>query len=252
MPLGDEADFRMLGFQQTMRFPPQDRLGGAGSPFPLNLTAPNGGSNAGFPFPPLTLPGINTNLTLPGVSLPPTLPPVVILPTGTGGAAANTVAVEDLVAPAGPFTVNTIQFTGTGLVSVTETPPGSGIAVVNYKDTGGGGGGSGNTTLLYGKITGSTRTAGTKATWSYTVDVYTNGSVSSTVTAYNLLEKGNTTSVAYGYTVTGANYDQITGTSYKIYAVPNNTWVRMEYTDQMNYPTLEYWFSAPNFINGSC
>lgn len=250
MPLGDEEDFRSKGFQQVMRFPPQDRLGGTGSPFPLNLTQPNGGSNAMLPFPPLTLPGINTNLNLPGVSLPPTLPPVIIQPTGTGAAPANTVVVQDLVTPAGPFTVNTIQFTGSGLVSVTETAPGSGVAIVNYQDTGGGGGGG--TTLVYGKITASTRTAGTAAIWNYTVDVYLNGSVSSTVTAYNLLEKGNTTAVAYGYTVTGANYDQITGTSYKIYAVPNNTWVRMEYTDQMNYPTLQYWFSAPNFINGAC
>lgn len=249
MALGQDGDFRMTGFRQVMRFGPQDYIGGPGTAMPETWAHPNGSTNSQFPIPPLTFPSLgNPTFTLPGITLPPSLPPVVIQPTGTGGTATTTITVEDLVAPATFSGIDTIQFTGSGLVGVSAglTPN---IVVVDYQDTGGGGGGG--STLVYGKITSSTK--GTNAVWTYQVNIWSaGGATGTTVTAYNLLEKNNTGTVAYGYGVSGAGATQITGTSFYVYPVPNGTDVRMEYTDVYAYPTKEYWFSAPNLIDGAC
>jgi hypothetical protein len=248
MALGQDGDFRMTGFRQVMRFGPQDYLGGPGTAMPETWSHPNGSTNSQFPIPPLTFPSLgNPTFTLPGITLPPVLPPVVIQPTGTG-TGTTTITVEDLVAPAAFSGIDTIQFTGSGLVGVSAgaTPN---IVVVDYQDTGGGG--SGTTSLVYGKIVSSTK--GTNAVWTYQVNIWSaGGATGTTVTAYNLLEKNNTSTVAYGYGVSGAGATQITGTSFYIYPVPNGTDVRMEYTDVYAYPTKEYWFSAPNLIDGAC
>jgi len=249
MALGEDGDPRMVGFGHERRFNPQFVYGGEGSALISTELAPFGGSNAQPGFPPLTFPSFgNPTFTLPGITLPPSLPPVVIQPTGTGGTATTTITVEDLVAPATFSGIDTIQFTGSGLVGVSAgaTPN---IVVVDYQDTGGGGGGG--STLVYGKIVSSTK--GTNAVWTYQVNIWSaGGATGTTVTAYNLLEKNNTGTVAYGYGVSGAGATQITGTSFYVYPVPNGTDVRMEYTDVYAYPTKEYWFSAPNLIDGAC
>jgi len=247
MALGEEGDFRSLGFQQTLRFPPQDRLGGTGSAMPLSFTTPFGSSNQQTPVPPLTLPSFqNPTITLPGVSLPPTLPPVVIQPVGTGTGAATTITVEDLATPAGPWSgIDTLQFDGTG-VSVTNPAPN--VALVNISA---GGGGGGSTTLEYGQITAASK--GTYATWTYTVQRYVAGAPSgATITALNLLEYDNDATAAYGYTVVGSGgYDQLFGTSYYVRSVPIGAWVRVEYTDALP-GGFQYWFSAANRIDGGC
>ena len=250
MPIGDQGDFRMVGFRQVLRFGAQDVIGGEGSAALYHSTKPYGSTNGQFPVPPLTFPSLqNPTFTLPGITLPPTLPPVVIQPTGTGTGAATTITVEDIATPTPALSgIDTIQFTGSGLVSVTAgaTPN---IAIVNYQDTGGGGGGG--STLVYGKISSSVK--GANAIWTYTVAIWAaGGPTGSSVTAYNLLEKNNTATVAYGYTVSGAGNNRITGTSFFVNAVPNGTDVRMEYTDTYAYPAKEYWFSAPNLIDGAC
>ena len=242
MALGQDGDFRMTGFLQVMRFGPQDYIGGPGTAMPETWAHPNGSTNSQFPIPPLTFPSLgNPTFTLPGITLPPSLPPVVIQPTGTGGTTTTTITVEDLVTPATFSGIDTIQFTGSGLVgvSVGATPN---IAVVEYQDTGGAGGG-----LLYGQITSVGAKNATKAIWSYTVTL-SGGSV---VTAYNLLERANTGTVGYGYTVDAGTGDKITGTSYYIRSVPANTYVRLEQTSAVS-GVLEYWFSAPNRIDGGC
>jgi len=248
MALGQDGDFRMTGFRQVMRFGPQDYIGGPGTAMPETWAHPNGSTNSQFPIPPLTFPSLgNPTFTLPGITLPPSLPPVVIQPTGTGGTTTTTITVEELGTPATFSGIDTIQSTGSGLVGVSAgaTPN---IVVVDYQDTGGAGGGS---TLVYGKITSSTK--GANAVWTYQVNIWSaGGATGTTVTAYNLLEKNNTGTVAYGYGVSGAGATQITGTSFYVYPVPNGTDVRMEYTDVYAYPTKEYWFSAPNLIDGAC
>lgn len=243
MAIGEEGDFRTLGFQQVVRFPAQDRLGGVGSPFPLSLTTPSGGVNMQSPVAPLNLPALgNTNITLPGVSLPPALPPVVIQPVSSGTAAATTITVEDLATPAGPWTtIDTLRFDGAG-VSVTNPSPN--VALIYIP-----GGGGGGTTAYYGVITAAAK--GTYAQWTYTVDVYTGGVAGASVTAYNLLEWSNNNSTAYGYSITGAAYDKVFGTSYYVRSVPVGAAVRMEQvTDMTGSPV--YYFSAPNRIDGGC
>ena len=249
MPIGDPEDFRMSGFMQVLRFGPQDVIGGEGSAALFHSTKPYGSTNGQFPVPPLTFPGLqNPTFTLPGITLPPTLPPVLIQPTGTGGAGATTITVEDLATPAGPFTgIDTLQFDGTG-VAVTNPPSTPNVALVTITA---GGGGGGSTTLEYGQVTAVAK--GTYAEWTYTVQRYLAGAVNGApVTAYNLLEYDNDATTAYGYTIVGSGgYDQISGTSYYIRSVPVGTWVRMEYTDAID-GTFTYWFSAPNRIDGGC
>jgi hypothetical protein len=249
MALGEEGDFRTLGFQQVLRFPAQDKLGGSGSPFPLQLTTPFGSTNMQSPVAPMNLPALgNPNITFPGVSLPPALPPVVIQPAtagiGTGGPA--TITVEDLATPAGPFLgIDTLQFDG----SVTVANPTPNVAVVTV---GGGGGGGGGTTVYHGKITGAVK--GTYAQWTYTVDIYVGGVLFSTVTAYNTLEIENDTTLAYGYSITGAGYDKVFGTSYYVRQVPIGAWVSLiQTTDLPASGGLNWWwFNAPNRIDGGC
>ena len=251
MPIGDEDDFRMQGFQQKQRFPAQDRLGGTGSPMPLTLTEPTGSVNMQSPVAPLALPALELpNITFPAVSLPPALPPVVIQPatvgTPTGG--VTTITVEDVPAGTSYSGIDTLQFDGSVAVS---NPPG--MPNVAYINVTGGGGGGGTTSLIYGQITNAVKA--TYAQWTYTVQPYILGvATGAAVTAYNLFEVDNDNATAYGYSITGAGYDKIFGTSYYIRSVPIGNWVRMEYTDAI--PTssglLAYFFTAPNRIDGGC
>lgn len=244
MPIGEEGDFRTIGFMMKNLFPGQDRVGGPGSAMLQQWTQPSGGTNMSSPVPPLADTALTfPNITFPGITFPNQLPPIIISGVpGEGAAATGTVKVYG---PAGstttaPTDATQILFQGTALVDVAVT---SGNAVVTYDSSGGGGG----STLVYGYVSGTpTRITGGIAAWSYSVVTATAG----TVTARNLLEKGNTSSVAYGYTIAGG-VDRISGTSYYIFPVPSNTWVRMELTTGVD-GTNRYWFSAPNFINGGC
>jgi len=247
MGIGDKGDFRTVGFQQVPRFDGEDHIGGGSSPILYEANHPLGGSN----FSPPTSPGTtialgNNNFTFPGVTLPNMPPPVIYL--GGGGTAPSTpsVLVEGGASTPVAVLVEKIVFTGTGLVDVTTSGT---TATVNYQDTGGSGGGS---VLVYGRISSSVKNA-TRAIWTYTVALLYPGS--GNVTAYNLLEENNGSTVAYGYTLdtSVSARDQIFGTNYKIYGVPNGTLVRMELTNSMTSGgAFEYWFSAPNFIDGGC
>ena len=247
MALGDPQDFRMKLFAQTELFPAQDHVGGAGSAMLRSLTTPSGSTNMSKPTPPMTFPAMNfPGITFPGFNLPQQIPPIVIQ-AGAGGTAGTTITVQPLGGTA--YTdINTIQFTGNGLVGVTN--PSTGVALVEYQDTGGGGGG---TTLVYGQVTSSSRITGNTAAWSYTIQPWKNGAAfGSTVTAKNLLEKANTSTNAYGYSVSESGGDRVGSTSYYVYPVPTNTWVAMEYTNAFVTSGYQYWFSAPNPIAGSC
>jgi hypothetical protein len=112
----------------------------------------------------------------------------------------------------------------------------------------GGGGGGGASTIAYGKITNASNVSGV-ARWNYSAQLYTAGVGGTGVSAYNLWEKENTGTTAYGYSVTGGT--QIIGTSYNIYSVPINTWVSMEFTNAVSGSSA-YWFGAPNPIFGGC
>ena len=242
MALGEEGDFRSAMWQQVPRFPGQDRIGGPGTPMLQQWTQPYGSTNMNLPVPPLSVPALGfPGITFPGITFPNQLPPVTL--GGSGGTPAVTAIGVYGGTVTTPAPVSTIEFVGSGLVNVTIAGT---QATVEYQDTGGGGGGT--TTLVYGYINTGTpaRITSGIAAWSY--DVITS---SGTVTARNLLEKGNTNTVAYGYSISPSGSDKISGTSYYIYPVPANTWVRMEQTSAVD-GTLRYWFSAPNFINGSC
>ena len=250
MALGEQEDFRSKGFQQVNRFPGQDHVGGPGSAMLHQWTPPSGSTNMSLPVPPLAVPGLTLpNITFPGITLPNQLPPIIISGIGgTGGAATGTVKVYG---PSGsttdaPTDATQILFQGTALVDVAVT---SGNAVVTYDSSGGGG-----STLVYGQITNATRTAGTRAFWTYTVQPYVAGAASGgTVTAYNLLENDNSTTAAYGYSiVSSGNYDRITSTNYYIKSVPVGAWVRMEQTSAIPSYSNTYWFEAPNRIDGAC
>ena len=242
MALGEKNDFRSIGFQQEERFPGQDQVGGTGTPMLRSWSQPSGSSNASSPVPPLTWPSLGFDgFTFPGITLPGQMPPIII-----GGLGGTTTGATSISVYGGstttPTAVSTINFVGSGLVDVTITGPSE--AQVEYQDTGGGGGGA--TTLIYGKITGSTRITGGAASWSYTV--LTSGG---SVTARNLLEKENTNSTAYGYSILPTGSDRINNTSYYFYPVPTNTWVRMELTTAVD-GVSRYWFSAPNYLAGGC
>lgn len=245
MGIGDQGDFRTVGFQQVPRFEGQDHIGGSGSAMLYDAVQPFGSSNESSPSSPGTTIALgDNNFTFPGATLPTVQPPIINI-SGGGGSTTPQLLVDGspLITPA---SVSQINFTGTGLVSVTES---GGIATVNYQDTGGGGGGS---VLVYGRISSSVKNA-TRAIWTYTVTLLFPGS--GNVTAYNLLEENNGATVAYGYTLdtSVAARDKILGTNYKIYGVPNGTLVRMELTNSMTGGgATEYWFSAPNFIDGGC
>jgi hypothetical protein len=258
MALGEDGDFRMVGFRQIMRFPPQDILGGTGSVLSRDYTTPFGGN--------IQQPGswstnnyyYNNNFNQ-----------VVNNLTnnnnitnnynnyndcdacgGGGGGGSNVNVVGDdgtgtIVTYPG---ISTLEFTGTNLTSVTESP--TGTAIVNY--SAGGGGGGGGSTIVYGQITAATKTSGI-AHWTYDVTPYVSGTAQASVQAYNLLEENNTTTVAYGYSVTTASGGiNVSGTSFNVYPVPNGTWVAMEDTDFRASGVNKYWFSAPNYLNGTC
>lgn len=246
MSIGEDGDFRTTGFKQVMRFPGQGTRGGTGSPFLPQITPPAGSSSSISPVPPLTLPVLGNGtfsfpaglLGVPGTQMP-TLNPFV---PQTGDTTAGTITVIDSVASPGAATytgIDTLNLMGNVTLAAGTT--------ANIVDITVGSGGGGGTTLKYGKITSSSRPSATIGKWDYTVSLAPG--LTTSVTAYNLLEKENTSTVAYGYTVTGG--DRISGTSYYVRAVPNNTWVRMEQTSDVT-GTSSYWFSAPNFIQGSC
>lgn len=250
MPIGDPEDFRMRGFSQVQVFGAQDVIGGDGSAALYHSTKPYGSSNIQPPIPPLTFPNLqNPTITFPGVTFPSVLPPIVNI-GGTGAAAPTAINVSGTwtVGAGGTISlsnISTLNFVGTGLVSVSETP--TGTARVEYQDTGGGGG----STLIYGKIKSVVRPVATVGIWEYTVTQYAGGAAGADVTAYNLLERENTNTVAYGITVTGGDRVGGTATNYYVRSVPVNTWVRMEQTSALPGGTA-YWFSAPNPITGTC
>jgi len=246
MPIGDDKDFRMVGFQQVQLFPGQDHLGGVGSPMLEEITGgPFGGSNFQNPSSPGTTIALgNNNFTFPAVTLPTVQPPVINVGGGGGATTPQLLLTGGSVTV--PTSVSQIDFTGTGLLSLTVS---GGIATVNYQDTGGSSSGS---VLVYGRISSSTKNA-TLAIWTYNVALLFPGA--GNVTAYNLLEENNSSTVAYGYTLDTnvAARDKILSTNYRIYGVPNGTLVRMELTNSMTSGgALQYWFSAPNFIDGGC
>jgi hypothetical protein len=231
------------GFFQVERAPGQGTLGGTNSAFLPGFSPPAGSSSSWNPFPPLTVPSLegstfnfSSTFTLPNNGVLPTIPPFTSSTGGTATAAALTV---------GGFTgIDTITVSG----SLTATSTGA-ASVDIY---GAPGGGSGDTTLVYGKITASSVITAGIPKWSYTVTPYLAGVAGSSVTAFNLLEKENTLTLAYGYTLTSGTF-RIPSTSYYVQPVPNspNTWVRMELTNNVD-GVSKYWFSAPNIISGTC
>ena len=103
----------------------------------------------------------------------------------------------------------------------------------------------------FGSISGNEQTSGI-AKWDYTVYNTTfDGSElitsSPSITAYNLLEIQNTSTSAYGISVTGDQGLTLSGfTGFAVMPVPNGTIV------ELSYRGGKYFFSAPNIINGSC
>jgi|688.fasta_scaffold09312_15 hypothetical protein len=254
MALGEDGDFRMVGFRQIMRFPSQDILGGPGSVLGRDFTTPFGGN--------VQQPGSwSTNNFYGGDNFNQyvnnsfnTLNNINNVTNNYncgecgGGSGTSTINVEGddgtgtiVTYPA----ISTVSFVGSALVNVLETP--TGTAVVNYQDTGGGGGGS---TIEYGEITSVTKLTSTVAKWSYSVNKWSGGSATgTTVTAYNTLEKGNTSSLAYGYSVSTTDGQTITGTAYKVDSVPVGAFVMFENSSDLGSGN---WFSAPNRVSGTC
>lgn len=231
------------GFMQREVFAGQGAVGGDGSAMRPQMTRISGTSNSSPVVPMMTLPSLNNGtFTLPTITIPSmTFPPInPFIPSAGTNTATTAITVIDGAGPTTYGGIDTLEFTS----AFTLTPVGLNQMTIDYT----GGGGGGGTTLLYAKITNAVQTAGL-AYWTYTVDVYTTGAVSSTQTAYNLLERENTGTVAYGYAVTGG--DRITGTSYYVRSVPVGTWVRMELTADVT-GTNTYFFSAPNIISGTC
>lgn len=230
------------GFFQVERSPGQGARGGSDSAYLPSLTPLVGSSSSSNPYPPLTVPSLGSNtfnfattFTLPNNGVFPTIPPFT---SSTGGTAAASLTV-------GGFTgIETITVSGSLTASST------GAASVDIFGATGGGGGS--TTLVYGKITASAIITAGVPIWSYTVTTYSAGVPGASVTAYNLLEKENTLTSGYGYTLTSGTL-RIPSTSYYIRPVPDapNTWVRMEQTNHVD-GVSKYWFSAPNIISGTC
>lgn len=253
MALGDDNDFRMVGFRQVMRFPPQDVIGGSGSVSGRDFTLPFGGNLQQPSSWPTNDLFIGDNLNQFTTNLNAVNNVLNNFNANTGASSPTVITVVDSnVGPTTYLNIDTLRFSGAG---VTVSSPGGFPNIVDLTISGGGGGGG--TTLVYGKVTGAAR-IGTVARWSYTVQPFVAGVASgATVTAYNLLEKGNAAGIAYGIGVGGANNDQITGTSYNVQPVPNDAFVAMENTNDVNsgqnpVGTAEYWFSAPNPITGTC
>lgn len=73
--------------------------------------------------------------------------------------------------------------------------------------------------------------------------------------AINLLELGNTSSLAYGYAVSFNSGWKLTAdgfTNFQFDKVPNNVVVRMRVAYRAVSSTQRYEFSAPNRIDGTC
>ena len=246
MGIGDKGDFRTVGFQQVPRFDGEDHIGGGTSPILYEANHPLGGSNFSPPTSQSTTIALgNNNFTFPGVTLPNIPPPVIYLGGGGSGTSTPQLLVDGSPLAA-PESVSQITFVGSGLVGVSVA---SGIATVEYQDTGGGGGSS----LEYGQVTAASRAVGAITVWTYTVMRHVAGVPTTAVTAFNLLELANSTTASYGYSVIASgNFDQITGTSFFIKSVPVGTWVQMENTSAIpGFPTT-FWFSAPNRVDGAC
>jgi hypothetical protein len=251
MALGEDGDFRMVGFRQIMRFPSQDILGGPGSVLGRDFTTPFGGN--------LQQPGswttnnfysgdnfnqyVNNSFNNQNVNNNVTNNYNYSCgECGGGGGGTITVVGDDGTGVIQTYTnIDTLEFVGTALNSVTAT---GSTAEVEYNS---GGGPGGSTSLVYGKITAATRITTGIARWEYTISLYSGGSV----TAYNLFEYENTNAIAYGLSIVPAGTDQISGTSFAIRPVPDDTWVALDNTDGVN-GTTDYWFAAPNVIIGSC
>jgi hypothetical protein len=242
MGIGEDKDFRMVGFQQVQLFGGQDHIGGVGSAMLEEVTGgPFGGSNFQNPSSPGTTIALgNNNFTFPGVTLPNVQPPVVNISGGGGSTTPQLLVDGGTLSPAVP--VSQITFIGSGLVDVTLSGT---VATVEYQDTGGGPGG---TTIEYGKITSSVQISATEAKWDYTVQKFVGGTGGISVTAQNLLEEANTTSVAYGYAVVSGN--KISGTNFYVREVPTGTFVSLTTTTAFGSPQV--FLSAPNPIIGSC
>jgi hypothetical protein len=249
MPLGEEGDFRTVGFQMKPMFPGQDQVGGTGSVLLKSFTPPQGRSNNSLPVPGLTVPALNfPGITFPGITFPNQLPPISISGTGGGGTATGTVKVYGGSTVA-PTDATEILFNGTALNDVAVV---GGVATVTYDSSGGGGGGT--TTLKYGVITGVSQPSATVAYWDYTIAEYSAGVANGTTyTAHNLLEWGNTSTFAYGYAIASGSGNRLSTTpasSFYLSAVPVGTMVRLENTSAVG--SGGYWFSAPNPITGGC
>ena len=231
------------GFLQYQRFEGQGTMGGGSSAERETITSIGGSSKSSPSLPLMTMPNLSSGtFTLPTISIPSVQFPMINPFVPTTGTTTATTAIT-VIDGAGPTTytgIDTLEFTS----AFTLTPVGLNQITVDYT----GGGGGGGTTLVYGQIATATQTAGL-AYWTYTVNVYTAGTVTSTVTAYNLLEINNTATTAYGYAVTGG--DRISGTSYYVRSVPVGAWVRMESTGDITGVST-YYFSAPNIISGTC
>lgn len=244
MALGDDNDFRMVGFRQVMRFPPQDVIGGSGSVASRDFTAPFGGNlqqPGSWSTNDLYL-GDNLNQFTTNLNANNNILNNFNLNLGGGTGTAITVVNSNAAPPTNYNPIDTLRFSGAG---VTVTSPGGSPTTVDIAIPGGGPGVG--TTLVYGSISGAARITTGIAAWSYTVNLYSGSSV----TARNLFEKGNSTTLAYGYNISPANSDRISGTQFSVQAVPNGTWVALEQTSNVD-GTSRYWFGAPNKIAGSC
>jgi hypothetical protein len=254
MALGDDGDFRMVGFRQVMRFPPQDVLGGTGSILGRDFTTPFGG-NIQQPGSWSTNNYYNnnnfnqyTNNNIFNNNITNNYNNYNDCSLCGGGGGGGTISVVDSLTSTTYSNISTLNFSGSAFASVVESP--TGTAIITNNDTGGGGGGS---TLEYGEIISSTKLVATEAIWSYDIEIWQNGApTGTTVTAYNTLERGNTSTLAYGYTVSSADGQSIPGTVYKVQPVPTGAFVVMEDTDAFSLAGTDYWFSAPNRIDGTC
>lgn len=252
MPLGEEGDFRSETFVQVNRFPPQYFLGGEGSPFLPGFTAPSGQSQLSFG--PTGVPNFGgSTINFPG-SWFDMQGPQVNFPSGTGGTtgSTNTINVDTTDDgtgnPASYTSISLIKFTGSNLTAVTN--PIAGEVLVDYSGVT-----SGGSTLEFGRITSATPTTaspGGGAAWSYTVQLYTSGTGGSSVTARNILEMNNSTTMFYGYAVDPTSpYRTIQGSAFTLEQVPNNTFVMLISTTDLT-GSSQYFFSAPNIITGTC
>jgi hypothetical protein len=248
MPLGEEGDFRTIGFMMKNLFPGQDHMGGPGSAMLHQWTQPSGGTNMSRPVPPLTDAALTfPNITFPGITFPNQLPPITI--SGFGGGGGTATSTVKVFGPAGstttsPTDATQILFEGTALVDVAVA---GSNAVVTFDASG-----SVGSTLKYGRITSVSQPSASFAIWEYSITEYAAGSpTATTYTARNLLEWNNSTTFAYGYAITAGNrLTTVPASSFYISPVPVGTMVQLENTSAVS--PGGYWFSAPNPITGGC